>query len=55
MLRNCGPKAFMFLHRCLEIEHAEDEKCICDPVVITQDDYRPSEYFAEQILFPVIH
>jgi hypothetical protein len=54
MLRNCGPHAFMFLHRQVEVIHT-DETCICDPVFITQNDLRPSVYFAEQVLKPVVH
>ena len=54
MLRNCGPYAYMFLHRHIEMEHT-DEWCICDPVFITQNDFRPSVYFAQQILNPVMH
>ena len=54
MMRNCGPYAYVYLHRHVDIEH-EGEFCICDPVVITQTDYRPSLYFAEQILYPVVH
>jgi hypothetical protein len=54
MLCNCGPYAYMFLHRDVEIEHT-DETCICDPVFISQGDFRPSVYFANEILKPVIH
>lgn len=54
MLRNYGPCAYIYLHRKMEVEHT-DERCICDPVFIRQDDVRPSLYFAEQILNPVLH
>ena len=54
MLRNCGPMAYMFLHRAVDVIHT-DETCICDPVFIAQNDFRPSVYFAEQILNPVLH
>ncbi len=55
MLRACGPNARLTLHRKLDIEHNELPFCICDPVVITQHDWRTSEHFAREILFPQIH
>ena len=48
-------KAYIYFHREIELEHDDSQFCICDPVVITQTDYRPSLYFAEQILYPVVH
>ena len=54
MLQRCGSNAYMWLHRHIDVEHA-GEDCICGPVVIAQNDVRPSEYFAEQIMNPVVH
>ena len=55
MMRECGPKAYLYYHRQIGIEHDESQFCICDPVVIAQSDYRPSVYFASEILHPVVH
>lgn len=55
MLRQCGPTAFVYFHREIAIEHDDSQFCICDPVVIAQTDYRPSLYFANEILYPVMH
>jgi len=54
MLRNCGPYAYVYLHRKVDVLHT-DESCICGPVFITQNDLRPSIEFAEQLLYPVDH
>lgn len=55
MLRNCGPTAYVYFHREIGIEHEESQFCICDPVVIGQNDARPSLYFAYEIHYPVVH
>jgi len=55
MLRECGPNAYLYYHRQDGTEHQESRSCICDPVVITQNDHRPSVYFANEILSPVMH
>lgn len=55
MLRQHGPNAYVYYHRQLEIEHEDSQWCWCDPVVIAQNDHRPSVYFANEILNPVLH
>ena len=54
MLNRCGPQSYMWLHRHIDVLHT-DETCICGPVFIAQNDFRPSVYFAEQILNPIVH
>lgn len=56
MMRTCGPQALLILHRSVDIQHTQpDCDCICDPVVITQNDPRPSVEFAREILYPTVH
>ena len=55
MLRQHGPHAYVYYHRQDGTEHEDSRSCICDPVVITQNDHRPSVYFAIEILNPVLH
>lgn len=55
MLRQHGPTAYVYFHREIGIDHEDSQFCICDPVVIGQQDHRPSLYFAREILFPVVH
>jgi hypothetical protein len=53
MLRLHGPNAYVYYHRQIGVDHTESQSCICDPVVIGQNDHRPSVYFANEILNPV--
>lgn len=55
MMRQAGPSAFVYFHREIDVDHDDSQFCICDPVRIGQNDFRPSLYFAEQILYPVLH
>ena len=55
MMRSAGPSAYVYFHREIEVEHDDSQFCICDPVTIGQNDYRPSLYFAHQIHYPVLH
>lgn len=55
MLRQHSPTAFVYFHREIEVEHEDSQFCICDPVVIGQNDHRPSLYFAHEIHYPVVH
>lgn len=55
MMRQHGPQAYVYFHREIEVDHEESQFCICDPVVIGQNDIRPSLYFANEILYPVDH
>jgi hypothetical protein len=55
MLRECGPNAYLYYHRQDGTKHVESQSCMCDPVVIAQNDHRPSVYFANEILNPVLH
>lgn len=55
MMRNCGPMAYVWIHRHVDMEHSDGENCLCDPVTIAQRDLRPSIEFAREILYPVFH
>jgi hypothetical protein len=55
LLRRCREEDYLFIHRNVAIEHEYSQSCICDPVTITQNDFRPSLYFANEILNPTMH
>lgn len=55
MLRLSGSVSYIYFHREIEMEHDDSESCLCDPVRIGNNDYRPSLYFAHQILYPTNH
>lgn len=54
-LRHHSPSAYVYFHRNFKVEHEQSRCCLCDPVVITQFDWRESSYFAKQILYPTAH
>jgi hypothetical protein len=56
LLFHSGPTDFVYIHRRYEgFEHCFDGICACQPVAISQTDYRPSMYFAHQVLYPTVH
>lgn len=55
MLLQHGPTAYVYFHRQIDVHHEDSQFCICDPVVIGQNDIRPSLYFANEILNPAVH
>jgi hypothetical protein len=49
------PTEAVVLHRKIGLEHELTEHCWCNPVLIVQNEWRPSLYFAHQVLYPVMH
>lgn len=56
LMCHSGPSEVVILHRKYkDFEHSISHLCGCGPVVISQTDYRPSLYFAKEVLYPVLH
>ena len=49
------PTEAVVLHRKIDVEHQLTEYCWCNPVLIAQNEWRPSLYFANEVLNPVMH
>jgi len=55
LLRYGAPTEVVVLHRKIDIKHELTEYCLCSPVFIAQNEWRPSMYFAHQVLYPTMH
>jgi hypothetical protein len=55
LMRHGTPTEVVVLHRKIDLEHELSEYCWCNPVFIAQNEWRPSMYFAHQVLYPTMH